>query len=122
MNRDSGALELCVLVLYRTELYNKLIYALNDAGIRGATTVSSSGMMSALADSEDSHIIAAFRAFMASDRRESKTVFMVIEKDNLERVRKVVRETVGDLSAPNTGILFTVPVTFADGFCEDARP
>ena len=66
MNRDSGALELCVLVLYRTELYNKLIYALNDAGIRGATTVSSSGMMSALADSEDSHIIAAFRAFMAS--------------------------------------------------------
>ena len=45
MNRDSGALELCVLVLYRTELYNKLIYALNDAGIRGATTVSSSGML-----------------------------------------------------------------------------
>ena len=73
MNRDSGALELCVLVLYRTELYNKLIYALNDAGIRGATTVSSSGMMSALADSEDSHIIAAFRAFMASEKRTSSS-------------------------------------------------
>lgn len=42
-NADSGGLELLVLVLYKTEVYNKLLYALNDAGIPGATTVSSSG-------------------------------------------------------------------------------
>ncbi|MFR5865976.1 MAG: hypothetical protein ACLUFV_13020 [Acutalibacteraceae bacterium] len=76
---NTGELELLVLVLYKTEVYNKLLYALNDAGIHGATTVSSSGMAHALADAEDSHIIAAFRAFAASDRR-SKTIFMVIEK------------------------------------------
>ena len=92
--------------------------ALNDAGIHGATTVSSSGMAHALADAEDSHIIAAFRAFAASDRRESKTIFMVIEKAKRERVRRVVREKVGDLAQPDTGILFALPVTFADGLYE----
>ena len=113
---NTGDLELLVLVLYKTEVYNKLLYALNDAGIHGATTVSSSGMAHALADAEDSHIIAAFRAFAASDRRESKTIFMVIEK--AKRVRRVVREKVGDLAQPDTGILFALPVTFADGLYE----
>ena len=47
---NTGDLELLVLVLYKTEVYNKLLYALNDAGIHGATTVSSSGMAHALAD------------------------------------------------------------------------
>ena len=107
---NTGDLELLVLVLYKTEVYNKLLYALNDAGIHGATTVSSSGMAHALADAEDSHIIAAFRAFAASDRRESKTIFMVIEKAK--------REKVGDLAQPDTGILFALPVTFADGLYE----
>ncbi|PWL49893.1 MAG: hypothetical protein DBY40_02620 [Clostridiales bacterium] len=115
---NTGDLELLVLVLYKTEVYNKLLYALNDAGIHGATTVSSSGMAHALADAEDSHIIAAFRAFAASDRRESKTIFMVIEKAKRERVRRVVREKVGDLAQPDTGILFALPVTFADGLYE----
>ena len=90
---NTGDLELLVLVLYKTEVYNKLLYALNDAGIHGATTVSSSGMAHALADAEDSHIIAAFRAFAASDRRESKTIFMVIEKakrDNTSFVQAFV--------------------------------
>ena len=75
-------------------------------------------MAHALADAEDSHIIAAFRAFAASDRRESKTIFMVIEKAKRERVRRVVREKVGDLAQPDTGILFALPVTFADGLYE----
>ena len=30
---NTGDLELLVLVLYKTEVYNKLLYALNDAGI-----------------------------------------------------------------------------------------
>ena len=36
---NTGDLELLVLVLYKTEVYNKLLYALNDAGIHGATKI-----------------------------------------------------------------------------------
>lgn len=43
---------------------------------------------------------------------------MVIEKAKRERVRRVVREKVGDLAQPDTGILFALPVTFADGLYE----
>ena len=35
-----------------------------------------------------------------------------------ERVRRVIREKVGDLAQPDTGILFALPVTFADGLYE----
>ena len=113
-NADSGGLELLVLVLYKTEVYNKLLYALNDA----AALEEAASQIDALADAEDSHIIAAFRAFAASDRRESKTIFMVIDKSMRERVRRVIREKVGDLAQPDTGILFALPVTFADGLYE----
>ena len=43
---------------------------------------------------------------------------MVIDKSMRERVRRVIREKVGDLAQPDTGILFALPVTFADGLYE----
>ena len=39
----------------------------------------------------------------------------VIRDDQLDLARRVIYNTVGDLSLPNTGILFTVPIDFAEG-------
>ena len=64
---------LYVIVLERADLHEKLLAELSNAGITNSTSINSVSMESTLASREDSHIIAALRAFMTADRVESKT-------------------------------------------------
>lgn len=106
--------KLVFIVLNKIELYDKLIIALNDAGFHG-TSMNTAGFAQELAKNEDSHIIAAWRAFMTAGRTENKTIFTVIKADKLSQLKKTVKNVIGDLSEPDTGIMFSVPVDFAEG-------
>ena len=107
-------LSLVFIVLNKVELFEKLVAALNDEGIHG-TSINTVGLAQELAKNEDSHIIAAFRAFMTAGRTENKTIFTVLPTEKIPTLRKIVGEIVGDLSKPNTGVIFAVPVTYFDG-------
>ena len=52
---------------------------------------------------------------MDPDREESKTIFMVLKDEKVEVVKGIVREVIGDLSQPDTAVLFTLPVLSAEG-------
>ncbi|MDL2286977.1 hypothetical protein LJB90_00200 [Eubacteriales bacterium OttesenSCG-928-G02] len=111
--------ELHVIVLEKLEVYEKLLSALNDAGIANATIFSSTSMEPSLSKHEDSHIIAALRAFMAADRIESKTLFFLAEKDKYKTVHSVLENIVGNLNKRNTAIYFTAPISNIDGiYCD----
>lgn len=103
------------LVLNKIEILDRLLIALNKAGVRGATVVSSIGMAHAIANCEESHIISSMRAFFVSDREENKIVFMVVDDEGAATARKVIHEVVGDLSKPDTGIMFSIPTLFVEG-------
>lgn len=40
---------------------------------------------------------------------------MVLDKDKVEIARKTIRNVLGDLSQPETGILFGIPLLFIEG-------
>ena len=107
--------ELLVLVLNKINVVDDLLIELNDAGIHGATVINSTGMAHALASREDSLAISSFRAFFGHDREENRTVFIVLPKEMIPAARNVIRHAVGDLSRPDTGILFTMPLDFVEG-------
>ncbi len=105
-----------VIVLERDNLYEKLLSALSNAGFSNSTTVNSVSMESSLASREDSHIIAALRAFMTADRVESKTVFGVCAKEKVKAVHKALTEVAGDLNETGAASIVAFPVPFSDGF------
>ncbi len=105
-----------VIVLERDNLYEKLLSALSNAGFSNSTTVNSVSMESSLASREDSHIIAALRAFMTADRVESKTVFGVCSKEKVKAVHKALKEVAGDLNETGAATIVAFPVPFSDGF------
>ena len=105
-----------VLVLNKVEVLETLMLELNQAGLTGATIINTTGMAHALASNQDeSYIIASLRQMIAGTRVDSRTLFMVLSDDKLPIARSVIRNIVGDLTNPNTGIMFSLPVDFVEG-------
>ena len=110
----SDPIVLCI-VLNKVEVLDRLLNELNDAGIKGATVIHSTGMGHMLTSMEDSHIISAMRAFLQSSGEENRTIFAVLPADRIATAREVLTRVVGDLSQPNTAIMFGMPTVFNEG-------
>lgn len=105
-----------LIVLNKVELLDILLEKLMDTGVCGATILSSTGMVRELAKfNEDYPIFGTLRFLLDPDRQESKTIFMVLKEDKLEEVKEVIRQVIGDMSKPDTAVMFTLPVLSAEG-------
>ena len=49
------------------------------------------------------------------ERKDSRTIFMALQDEKIEAAKAVVRTIVGDLSQPDTAVMFTLPVLSAEG-------
>ena len=110
--------QIMFFVLHKPEILDRLMVALNKAGIKGATIINSSGMAHSLASSEDSYIISSLRAFLTPDREENRTIIMVLDEQQVAEAKRVIREVVGDLSKPYTGIMFVMPAISVEGLSQ----
>ncbi|NLW11746.1 MAG: hypothetical protein GX028_07000, partial [Clostridiaceae bacterium] len=45
----------------------------------------------------------------------NRTIFMAVNDELVEEVRKTINEAVGGLDKPDTGVLFGMPISFFDG-------
>lgn len=111
-------MKLMVIILNKIDALDYLLEGLSAAGIGGATIIESSGLAMTLSKLDSSFVSASIRALFSGDE-DNRTILSVIRNDQLEIARKVVYNTVGDLSLPNTGILFTVPIDFAEGISKN---
>lgn len=103
------------IVLNQIDKLDRILGDLNDIGVKGATILQSSGMAKALRDHTlESNIIGSLRLFLNSEREESRTIFMVVEEGLVENIKSVVKKNI-DLSLPNTGIMFCLPIDFVEG-------
>ncbi|MGN0623502.1 MAG: hypothetical protein ACI4JA_06080 [Oscillospiraceae bacterium] len=114
-------MKLMVIILNKIESLDYLLESLSAAGIGGATIIESSGLAMTLSKLDSSFVSASIRALFSSGEEDNRTILSVIRNDQLEIARKVVYNTVGDLSLPNTGILFTVPIDFAEGISKNRK-
>ena len=103
------------LVLNKIECLDDVLAKLKKAGVTGGTIIDSTGMVKKLGDSAESYILGSLRLFLEDPRPESKTLFFIINDNQVELVRKTVDEALGGINNPNTGILFGFPISFADG-------
>jgi hypothetical protein len=109
-------MQLMVMVLNRVEALDSLLERFMEDGICGATILNSTGMVKELAkSSEDFPIFGTLRMLINPDRKESKTLFMVLTDEKVEKAKKIIRDIVGDLSEPDSAVVFTLPVLSTEG-------
>jgi nitrogen regulatory protein P-II 1 len=109
-------MQLMVMVLNRVEALDSLLERFMEDGICGATILNSTGMVKELAkSSEDFPIFGTLRMLINPDRKESKTLFMVLTDEKVEKAKNIIRDVVGDLSEPDSAVVFTLPVLSTEG-------
>jgi hypothetical protein len=109
-------MQLMILVLNKVEVLDPLLEKLMEQGICGATILNSTGMVRELSkSSEDIPFFGTLRMLIDPDRKESKTIFMALKDEKAEQAKKIIREVVGDLSKPDSAVIFTLPVLSAEG-------
>lgn len=110
-------MKLLVFVLNKVELLDELLKKFVDSGIRGATIFDSTGMARALTSGgyDNIPIFGSLRLILNEGHPFNKTIFVVLEESQLDTCVNCIKEVVGDLSKPDAGILFTLPIDFIDG-------
>ena len=113
----SGDIRALLLGMMHTAQENPKFRAILYAGGSGATVLESTGMMRVLDgdDNVDLPMLGLLRHFYSPERKTSKTMFTLIEDDQLDTLREIIREKTGGLDKPDTGIAFAVPATFVEG-------
>jgi hypothetical protein len=111
------------LVLDNQAQLNEVLAAWTDAGVRGITILESTGVhrVRARASSQDSPFMLGFSRLLRTDQVGHYTLFAVVSgMDIVERLVAATEKVVGDLSQPDTGVLFAVPVAAAWGLAKRA--
>lgn len=108
-------MQLVVIVLNKTEVLERLLEQFGQHHIYGATILDSKGMAHALDENSDLSFMVSLRMLLDPGHKESKTIFMVVEEDKVSTVSSIVNEVTGGLENPDTGIIFTIPVSYTEG-------
>lgn len=115
-------MQVLFLVLNRTEYLESLLERLLEDGVHGCTVLESTGMMRVIDKSgDDLPMFGALRQLFDPERKNSKTLMMVVNEEEAEKAKKAVRDVVGGLNHPDTGVLFGVPALFVEGLEADRK-
>jgi len=107
-----------VFVLDDPALLNDVLEAWTTTGVKGITITESTGVhrVRSRASSHDAPLMLGLSRLLRTDQVGHNTLFAVVENMVIvEQVKEATEAVVGDLSGPNTGILFAVPVAAAWG-------
>lgn len=108
-------MQVIFVVLNKIECLEDLLARLKKAGVNGGTIIESTGMVKSLDDSDESYLLGSLRLFLDNPRPDSKTIFFIVNDDQVDLVRKTVDDVLEGINNPNTGIMFGIPISFADG-------
>lgn len=109
-------MKLLIYVLSHVEKLPTLLKQFNEEGIAGATILDSSGMGRELTERDEFSIFGSMRALIDQNNRTTKTLFLVVEDEEVKKIEKVIEKVIGDLSKPDQGILFTIPLDYVKGY------
>lgn len=106
-------MKLLILILNKVEKLEEVLEGFIEAGVTGATIFDSVGMGHILSD--EVPIFAGLRFMFAGAKPHNKTIISVIENEKEDEVIHLLKNILGDLDKPGTGIVFTLPLERVDG-------
>ncbi|MFA7105914.1 MAG: P-II family nitrogen regulator [Candidatus Izemoplasmatales bacterium] len=103
-------MKLVIYVMTRTKILEEFLQELNENGIKGATIINSTGMGRTLAKNDDMNLFGSLKVLFENKRQESNVILMALPDDKVKTVYKVIDTVCGNLSEPDSGVVFTVPI------------
>lgn len=112
-------MQLLILILKKYELMEELLKHLAQSGVKGATILDGTGMAESLMNMEDLPMFGVLRRMLTEEEKEmSKVMLCVLKDEQVIKTRTVIKDVIGDLREPNTGIMFSIPITYVEGLGE----
>lgn len=110
-------MQLLFLVIKRVGLVDEIMRSLAQAGIRGGTCIDSVGMAKSISGMDNLPMIGVLRSILSGEdaAQKGKTIFVAVQDEQVDIAKEAITSITGDLSEPNAGVLFGVPITFAEG-------
>ena len=108
-------MQILFFILKQTHLLNDILHELAEAGVRGGAILDAKGMGESLANMEDIPMFGALRQILSSEEKEQVKLLMFVAEDSeIVPIANTIKKVV-DLSKPNTGIIFSLPVYYCEG-------
>ena len=110
-------MQVLFLIIKRTELVDDIMKALASIGIHGGTAIDSRGMAKSISTMDNLPTIGLLREMLKGEdpSKKGKTILVAVPDEQVEAAKETILKITGDLSLPNAGVLFGVPITFALG-------
>lgn len=115
---------LVVFVLDDPEYLEEVLLAWEEVGVSGVTVLHSSGLGRARRGifMDDLPLFPSLESLDLSQESFSRTLFTAVDNQEIvDEVVKAAQRVIGDLSNPNTGVLFVLPVVQAFGLQKNSR-
>ncbi len=114
-------MQLLIHITNHENTVNPIMTELMKQGFHGGSILDCEGMLEAVnQDSVDAPaIFGGLRRFVNPDRQNNKLILLVLRDEDVSRAIEIIHSVSGNLKLPNTGILFTVPVTRWEGVSKD---
>jgi len=109
-------MKLVIYVMTQTKFLEEFLHELNENGVKGATIISSTGMARTLAKNDDMQFIGSLKVLFDNPRKESNVILIALPDEKVKTVYKVIDYVCGNLTEPDTGIAFTIPIEETVGF------
>ena len=109
-------MQVVFIVLNKIECMEEILERFGESGIRGATILESRGMAHSLSEFSELRFMASLRMLLDPEHQESKTIFAVVDDNQVKTVSEILNDVTGGLDNSDTGIMFAVPVSYAEGF------
>jgi len=106
-------MKLLILILNKTEKLEEVLEGYLEIGISGATIIESVGMGQIL--SHEVPIFAGLSFMFAGAKPHNKTILSVIRDEKEKEAVSILKNILGDLDKPGTGIVFTVSLSSVAG-------
>ena len=106
-------MQLLIYITNHEDTVRPIMEKIAANGIKGATVVDCEGMLKSLnEDSVDAPaIFGGLRQFVNQGQEKNKMMFILLKDEQIQTVVDAIHGVAGSLQKPNTGIVFTVPVT-----------
>jgi len=102
--------------MHDKSLLDKFLQKLNQKNIKGATILNGTGMARKLIENDDMEFIGSLKMLFDNPRVESHVILMALQDEQVKIALDIVHEVAGDMTKPNTGIVFTLPIDYIEGF------
>ncbi len=110
-------MNLLVFITNKIDIVPSILMEFMDKGIKGASVVDCEGMLQAVnaASVEPPPIFGMLRSFINPDHEPGKMLLAVLDDAGVEKAKEAIHKFSGNLDKPNKGVLFVLPVTYAEG-------